>query len=164
MKIRSSFVSNSSSASYIITINKEKSEFVMECLREYAHSYFYEKDFAALIEKRISAALQEQEYAKESADDEYKGWKIQEATTTLAAYRDYKSRLEACDHDLTRVFDLLMEHKGIEVEEVFDKTLIKGKTDMHNSMDDMPDFMKDVALYYLANAPEAIRLRVESHS
>ena len=55
MKIRSSFVSNSSSASYIITINKEKSEFVMECLREYAHSYFYEKDFAALIEKRISA-------------------------------------------------------------------------------------------------------------
>lgn len=161
MKIRLGFISNSSSASYIINLKGNKDDIIeniVSCLRIL--------DYNGLLEKRIQDSLKiERESLKriETTGERFLG-------ETLESIR---ANIKVLESDLTKVsdtaltkaetIDLVFRNFGIKYNWTLNGLRFSYYTAIHSSyMEGMPDFLKEIVLLYKFEHPELIRCKFKS--
>jgi hypothetical protein len=171
MKCRNGFVSNSSSASFILTISESLSDIVNKL---YEIAWYIEKD--TLLNQIIK---DQEEHSTScasiiaSADNslsksEFGNDLIKIYTNQTKEYLDITEKriLRLKDVEETNKEELLkiwLEHNDISLIGSEIHTTFEGKTSMLNTMDDMPQILKELALYYLHKAKDKVELIVFDH-
>lgn len=145
MKLRQGFVSNSSSSSYIVSLNGVSFKKLIEILQP---------DFQCdLLNKKIVLKDITQWISKFT---EYKETSMKSEGTMVSVYDrhitkllDFKKRLETTD-DIIDIARIILEYNMIEVEETYDYLKLSYTTSMHNDFDSgMHEMLKEIILYLL---------------
>jgi len=179
MKIRNGFVSNSSSASYIIKIyDTTLEDFCNKFANEYSFSFFNLEEFEKsinerLMEERARLDAEYEELSKvnssisiENADDK---WFISHLkknityfTDTLEKIKELKDKPEQISDtkriDYREIMDFILEHNRIgvwereSVETNKKYVEVADTTTMHNSfVEGMNDITKEMIFYFMSN-------------
>lgn len=154
MKIRNRFVSNSSSASYYITILSPPKETLLDI----ASNCWYPYLDISLMTKELNSAIQELEALSSISVDKDVFKK------EIRIFENYKNLLERKNLDSEQQTKIALELNGITLIENATSTVLLGHTCMHNCYDEgMSPFLKEIALYYSFENPSKITLRIEHH-
>lgn len=150
MKIRNGFVSNSSSASYIIEIHGIELDTFLETLdREYSWLKFNKDD----IEKEVKEQYKKTKALVNSGGRFYglgEGW--------LKEAEERKQRVETAK-TRTEFVQTVLWLRGIRITEKDTSIELYGYTSMHNSFEDMPDLLREIILYFLMDTTHKITAR-----
>jgi len=167
MKIRQGFVSNSSSASYYVTLNQNIDEALNTIQENCWYPYLDEDALLEILEKYIK----DTESRLEDIDKKSERFLILDTKPELESrLKKYQSMKQTIidkasgkpieDHAIAKMgleldYILIKDINGI-------KTELEAGTSMHNSYDEgMSDFLKDIVLYYSFERPELISLKIE---
>ena len=142
MKIRTNFVSNSSSASFIVHTNLTIKE-----LRDVSNELFSREWFEKRLAHHLSEARKDVEFwsKKKSGDKAYmmrKDW--------LKRSKDYVTNLKIIqqqvkDSNDNEVFDLILKFEGQKLEKnQLGNACFKGHTSMYNDDSDIGEFLVEV--------------------
>jgi hypothetical protein len=161
MKLRNGFVSNSSSASYIVRIHDVNiMDFCESIAQEFQYDYFEPE---SLIERFTDRR-------KDIMGNELMGKHFRRETeqlTTLIA------RLEALKEDsglggyqyvqpdAELVTDILNQYYRIQTKFYNGDIILTGDSSMHNSICDVPDLLKSICMYYLFEIKKTLECKVE---
>ena len=150
MKIRQGFVSNSSSASYIVTLNKPFS---------HINALFidiYETCWLAMIENEF-AYFDRNELINRREDEENKTTIVVSVFNGLVEERPERERVLTGDEDhyvdsdvdRIEIVSRTLDYEDIEVTQVDSKWTLTYFTSMHNSFYDMNRLLTCIYLEYL---------------
>lgn len=171
MKTRLGFVSNSSSASYYITLKEPRKEALSTILTECSWPYFQRNTILEQINKNIKSLTERLEYmerVKESWLIESKEYIEQK----LKEFEDMKLQVEeifrkkdeewnsvAKDNDL---LDIVLKLNYIKIDHETEHEIeLSANTVIHNNyVESMSDLLKDIVLYYTFEKPSKISLKV----
>lgn len=147
MKRRNGHVTNSSSASFILSItangNKAFSVLAQEFVPSWNLDYLQNEIVDAI--KRTKAALKEY---KESTDTGSHVYAIRILSTILKKSRNILERVKAAKGNQEKLFLLMLEWNHLTILELTEKNLIiKGETIMFNSTDDIPSLLKEMVTF-----------------
>lgn len=165
MKTRKGFVSNSSSASYYVTI-KDTRRAVFDELREDCYWPWLDnerlrshiRDYIDARKRTLSRLEQGQEVFLIQTEEEVKKG-IELAEKELEAV-DGAATIKASDEQIK----IALKYNHIKLEEQGEQTLLTGDTIMHNNyVEGMTDMLKDIVLHYIFERPHKINLKVEFH-
>lgn len=153
MKTRKCFVSNSSSASYIITIYQSESvfcEFLKPELWWTCKNTFrkkLEEELAELNNRRSNVGIE-----NDTRND------AKTLEKMIVRTHEFMSRLAGAKSDMEALI-VYFEHSGVSVysDDEHHRITLKSSVAMHNDYLDMPNIMKAVALAYLFSYPDVIR-------
>lgn len=148
MKVRNGFVSNSSSSSFVLRIMDSYDNFISNVVNS------EELEYANYVNRFIENCEEIKKGFENSSNpiDFIEQWQYSRDKDTVDAYNEY---LETKD-----ILKLLKVKLGINVQDCGDNIKISGSTAMHNSYDDVPDFIKHMVVYYMCDHPE-IKLTME---
>ncbi|MDD5651343.1 MAG: hypothetical protein PHF86_13170 [Candidatus Nanoarchaeia archaeon] len=161
MKIRKGFVSNSSSSSYIITLDKNKADFLADMVTAYEYGAFNVNYIVENIKKTIKEC-EEPDQVSISFMAEHMQNRINDLKLLLEKIydltkiedEDKNSRYYVCN---TSVIELLLtEYYNVKIEELTKIINVSGWTPMHNSYNDMPEILKDIIIWYTFEDPKVI--------
>lgn len=159
MKIRSGFVSNSSSASYIVTISKS-----LEDVIDDMHTHFYlvsDEVDKYKIDKRNYEEILER-INKNEKDIWYSKQEIEGYLELIDIIIDSKENIYKQDYDVNKYIETLMEYHRIEIEKFGDITTFTFNTSMHNDYDtSMNRIIKEIVLYYTFEKPGFLNCKIE---
>ena len=155
MKIRYGFVSNSSSASYIVKVDGISAyEFCERLAEEYCYTYFHRTDLVEKIEEEICASekllLDKTGLSFESWRQEFYGREIahkKEILELLKGDKDEKESYFDSELEAKTLALILKEYYHIHLEEKNGKLELRGDTIMHNDFSDVPPMLKDILMY-----------------
>ena len=156
MKIRNGFVSNSSSASYIVKIDNESIEdFCYTIANEFTYDLFCVRDILEKVSKSINDCLQpdHDSYYKGSMAKYWKG--IDDVERQLE--QDLKKFIASgdCLCDCPElVTDILNHYHRLHTKYSDGKIVLEASTSMHNSIEDVPAIMKSIIALYIFNHPD----------
>ena len=156
MKVRSGFVSNSSSASYVIKVGRTLKAFINEMKDEYWFNWFDPGSLREELEKDLRSSKDALEAQKESLSEskcpEVSRDMIRWNKERIAQLREYLQALKDADqNDFEAIFWLRMAIERISVVEEKKgprKTKLRWETSMHNSFDDLHRFLQSMVCYY----------------
>jgi len=140
MKIRTSFVSNSSSSSYIVDIHGITEQGFLKLIKqEYSWKFEYDdikKEVYEMYDKVMNMSSQSRFHGLVN------GW-IAEVTNAKNKFEEIQT-----DEDFVR---FLLEHNQIKMtlDENVNLVRLSGWTSMHNSFGDMPELLKEILLFFL---------------
>jgi len=165
MKIRNGFVSNSSSASFVLTIkSRTDEEFFKDALKAMRYSTLsFDRNLKDELEKRIKK-IEKTIAENENKNSDLFGFK-------MFAERD-KDRLKFLQSLLAYITDekiddvdkakkVLEEYHGLQItyHAEFDDCAVKGFTTMYNDDNDIPEVLRTMTAFYtLNNSP--IRMEI----
>lgn len=150
MKVRTGFVSNSSSASYIIKVLAPKEEIISLLICEYGWVYFHKEEFVKMVTKKIKD--------HERNDDEkikYLSDLGQTFKETMAKQRkEYREKLQGyIDRNLSDdevLFTTVLESKNIKCRQIDDNTVFESETSMHNDYNSgVANLLKEFLLLFM---------------
>lgn len=165
MKIRSGFVSNSSSSSYIVSISISPAKFYALLYDEYngwcideltekiAEHIASDKNNVALMKK------QEQKYITENCDTFREKWRIDklEYLETESARLETIYNIIIADKDAMSVVSAILDYNHIKIEQEKNKIILVGNTSMHNSFQDMPKILTEIMSFFLFDTKYAVK-------
>lgn len=169
MKIRLGFVSNSSSASYYVTLRETPQDALLTITAQCSWPYFQEGIVLSKLDEWIKSYENRLEYIDKTRETFLIGSK-ESIELTLKVLQDKRKRIkyifEQRRKDWTilpqELLDYILELNYITVEYKDDRVLLSATTAMHNNyIEGMPDLLKDIVLYYSFEEPERITLKVE---
>ena len=189
MKIRSGFVSNSSSASYYVTININLHTFIECMLDELQTSYFSVGNLLEELTKRLELELEE--YASYEQPENkvlplFKEQKLRNIDRLKSKIENLEKikcldqwnwpstendekegkfvvdKVKAVTYILNDIYSIFL----IEVNDTVDNCIeISANTSMHNSYNDVPDIMKTIITYFCFNRPDLRKhFRIETEN
>jgi hypothetical protein len=144
MKIRTGFISNSSSASYVIRVGMPYKKLMETIYNEYAYHYFHKDSLTQKVDEKIR-------YLKQSLDDETeflrKFYPIESIERDIKMYEEFKTNLET---DKGRI-DFYCYLHSIRIkrddENPDTKTVIYLTTTMHNYFhENMSKLMQEIIM------------------
>ena len=161
MKIRKGFVSNSSSSSYIITLDKTKADFLDDMVNAYEYGAFNVNYIVENIKKTIKECEEPDQvsipFIAEHMQNRINDLKLlleKIYDLTKIEDEDKNSRYYVCN---TSVIELLLtEYYNVKIEELTKIINVSGWTPMHNSYNDMPEILKDIIVWYTFEDPKVI--------
>lgn len=169
MKIRLGFVSNSSSASYYVTVRSSWSDFVSKVLNKCWYPFF---ETESLME-RVNNLIQNREWSITSAEQGEEHW----LRPTLAAAKEELEQLkqdrkflednqadiwDKTPEERDRLVRLAFKAYGINWEYEEGTVKMDYTTVMHNNFtESMPEALIEIILYYKFEEREAMSLRVD---
>ena len=158
MKVRTGFVSNSSSASFVLEIKIPKDEFVKDLFGYFQYSRFDKNSFIRTIEDDIEEKKEHIEKLKDdSVDDSSKRmnelWLSQEQGK-LKYLQGLLPQLSTVSDD--KLVQIILKYEGLNIQEnELDNTEISGWTCMWNNIDDAGEMMKTLIAYVATEMPLA---------
>jgi len=156
MKIRSGFVSNSSSASYIINVQAKWEDLT----RELMHEFQFTNDFTydGLVE-RLTKRIEK--YRTDIFMSENKGGSINNMLDTYTRERldndiEILEKVNKYKDKPSEYLKIALKYNGIEIAQNKDDTITFSYfTSMHNSYEDGPnDIFKQLSLYFMYEGKE----------
>lgn len=173
MKLRQGFVSNSSSASYIVTITGKIKNIIENIIGNTPIGF---KNIGLEYENKINElknviATNKKDSKKdkfESLDKLKKMWvkydeeELKSATKFLEQLNLIKLKKKRTDKDNFTMVKNYLTFKGINVSTAPSGMTLDYFTVMHNSYLDMSDTLKSIILYYSFENPLAITLKIET--
>jgi len=164
MKIRSGFVSNSSSASYVIKINMELEDFINEIYNEFDYTFFDIKkiyDQEESLYKEYDKSLSEEKNQRNKSIFLYNKDRLKELKTKLETIQKFKS-LHDYDNEegkfvgnRVNIITWILENiYFIKISTQFNNVNLNCSTSMHNSYSDVPNIIKDIITYFNFARPE----------
>lgn len=165
MKIRKGFVSNSSSASYYVTIKDTRSAVFHELKRECHWPWFDNERLANHIRTYINA--RERTLLRLEQGQEL--FLLETKEEVREDIKRAEKELEMIDINSIKISDdhvrIALKYNHIELKELEDRTLLEHTTIMHNNyVEGMADMLKDIVLYYSFEQPHKIDLRIEHYN
>lgn len=143
MKTRNGFVSNSSSASYIVRIHDMKvHDFCKAIAEEFQYNYF---DITELIER-----------FKERGQYKYLVERLEELKHPEFLHGYYYDKPDA-----ELITDLLNQYYRIQTKYYNGDIILTGSSSMHNSISDMPEILKDFCTYFMFESKKILECKVE---
>lgn len=176
MKLRLGFVSNSSSASYTVIINEDKEDFVDILNAECDYPYLWLDVIIKQLNRSINRTQETIDLAnthtgrpffesidmlearKKSLEESRKSMENLQAISRGPERRalNYEEKKKILNMALTLNYTT-METNGNVIQ-------LKATTTMHNNyMEGMPDFLKEIVLYYTFERPKNIMVQVDHH-
>lgn len=164
MKIRSGFVSNSSSASYMVTIS--------ESFNSIADKYF--SDIAMLLNKDIKSYKRDKKHYEDIIEKLNQGDKTiwynkehcEECIKLLEVIIEFLKHQFDTDHiiDKENVLENILQYHSIDIIKKSSFTQFKYLTSMHNDYgSSMDNLLKEIILIYTFENPSNIICNVEHH-
>ena len=149
MKIRLGFVSNSSSASFVLTIEMKLCDLLEKLVKGFKYSLFNRETINKLLEKTIKTNT---EYLESS-------WNKEQSQIIIDLNVERLSKIDSMsDSDLVT---LALDIYGLSVGPFTDNTsTISGWTSMFNDYDDVPDELHKISSMLTA---EGISNRLDVH-
>ena len=153
MKIRSGFISNSSSSSFIVTIrNMKKTELYDWLYGEFAYSYFDYKDMLDTIKERVKST-ENNEYARNEFPEEF--------IPLLEKYITRNGNGDGWNEAREKLMDIMLKcYYDITLTEKLNDLILDSWISMRNSFSDYQPIIKDIALKLLMDFSE-YRIKVE---
>jgi hypothetical protein len=138
MKIRTGFVSNSSSASYTIKLDICREDFIEGILN--ALQYPWSSDFEDRLKKDI-------EESPEKNDPLFSSFYISHKKKA----QEFMDRLNKCKEEGSPRVLVMLDYYGIKTEfKRKNRVEVSGWTSMHNNFNEgMPDILKEILLYFM---------------
>lgn len=165
MKLRLGFVSNSSSASYTVTVNKPYDEVINFFMAETPLSWRLD-DILYDYEERLTGIEASIENAKSKSEDSLFADSIEWLEESKLDVRGKCKRLKDImelgprhtwsQEDRRIVVTDYLSYKGVSIKAEFDNTVVEGGTSMHNSYLDMPVYLQALVLHFAFEDPSAI--------
>jgi len=160
MKIRTGFVSNSSSSSYIVEIKGiSEQDFLNKLFAEYSWKHFdkgeIEKDLLERI-KNSKATKRDSEkdkisVGKKAFSDLYDNW-LKDSENDLIRFKEVETNEE--------LVKFVIEHNGITIKIGEDKIELNAWTSMHNDFHDgMPQLLGEIVLFFIFDTTHKVKCR-----
>lgn len=135
MKLRTSFVSNSSSASYIVTLDTTMAEFCRDLRRVAWPEWISDSDYQSQVTKQIEELYKDTDNNPEAK----KQAKLLEVVLLGFGSKTANEKLIQ-----------ILKHRGISVVEKEDKIQLDYFTAMHNCYNEgMSDLFKEIIFHFL---------------
>ena len=167
-KIRSGFVSNISSASYIIKFNMELEDFINEIYNAFDYQFFKVEDHIYTLEEQIKKyelALNKENLKKNNFKI-YNQQQLNELKSKLEYLKSIRS-LDDYNQDKEGIFIVdkieavkwILKHMySVDVEEQPNWTVLKDWTSMHNSYNDVCNVLKTISIHFDFEWPKIKKL------
>ena len=161
MKTRNGFVSNSSSASYIVRIHDTNiQDFCDAIAQEFQYDYFDPQALIERFEDRRKSVL-ENDFLGKSRRIE-----AEQLTTLIARLNSLKEDtvyggFQYNQPDAELITDLLNQYYRIQTKYYNGDIILTGGSTMHNSICDVPDLLKSICMYYLFEVKKELECKVE---
>ena len=171
MKLRLGFVSNSSSASYTITINKDIRTFLKTVMIECWYPYLTTTHLHNILVYQIDKYTSIIEQRKNNESIAWNSTIYELKLKTYKTYLEFISKFKkeplfdqtVSEEDKLMLVSIALELSNVQVKEESDKTIITKETSMHNNFsENLSDFIKEIVLVYSFIFPEDISLRMNS--
>ena len=170
MKTRDGFVSNSSSASYIVRLeNINFEDFVRILMPEFGWSYFNVESLKTQLEetkKRIEGWRDEDiQYANDNAGDD-DGW-AEMRTLHVAPLAKVNSLIDKLSNtakdDMIGLAKIVLDSNQIDLRATDNYVELSSFTSMHNDFDSgMSEIMKEIVLFLTFDTDYTVKCRRES--
>jgi len=167
MKIRSGFVSNSSSASYVVKFNMNTEEFIHEIYHALGFDYFDINFLYTDLKERIEQYEEglEAERKDKNGKFHFRNKKHLNEMKSQLKHLETISSINSIDtsgnEEGNFVVELVPAIKwilgnmyNINVTEEFDNVVLNAWTVMHNSCNDIPQIIKDIVIHFSFERPE----------
>lgn len=156
MKLRTGFVSNSSSASYIVNIDISYEDFITKMFEEFLFGYV--NHIIGYLDNEIEQTGLKLEEYKESKHHEVLKFMYNREMEEMDKLVNYKNKCLKIDKDNPTVEDKeLMLKIFFDRIEFFENEIVTGKivtvrssTAMHNNVGDVPKGLKDIIVYCMS--------------
>jgi len=155
MKIRSGFVSNSSSSSYIIDISRTLPEIINEIDPPnsfYTHDMIPKLEECIIEYKRALDETSRNALFISWAKDSYKSC-IKENNDLLKLAKKAQKNPNKYDYDFIKA---VLKNQRISLEERNGHTIFRYQSSIHNSFNDLGETLSAICLWYLFNHPNLI--------
>ena len=163
MKIRNGFVSNSSSASYIIKIHGiDYNDFINIILREYGWSLFSKSN---VKQKLIKKLTDNKLYTKDLKNE------LKNKTVSRVSWFGYlednikkdEALLKKIDNfSLEEIVEVVLERNSIKIMNDDDGIEIKFWTAMHNDFSSgMPEVLREVVLFFMFETSHKVKCDIK---
>jgi len=146
MKVRLGFVSNSSSASYVVEIGLTKKDFIDFMFKEWGDKKFNKQKFIQVLNKEIKAEVCAIKKYKEKIEIDPKCieslWILQSESRLSSLEKILKKATEAYGKNLV---GLIIEIEGYKIHEnIFNRVELSGFTTMYNDEGSMGKLLNEI--------------------
>jgi hypothetical protein len=157
MKTRQGFVSNSSSASYIVEIrNIEEQDFFGLLYTEYSWNEFNIHSIKGQIAERIKECNQEIKTEESPLTSFYCSQikKLEELQKEVLEIND--------EEDCSRAIKFILKYKDIQYKEVDGDIYLEYFTSMHNSFDEgIGELLKEIIFFFIFETDYKVKCKVD---
>lgn len=172
MKIRQGFVSNSSSASYYVTLKGDSKELLELIGNECDWPFLNIEYIVDTINERIKSIKDSLQYIEVNTES----WLVQSKDSleqdlaeleakkkTMLEIQKIRSKKETWNVRQSEIINMGLDMEGIKVTSSSTNHIeLQANTMMHNNyVEGMPELLKEIVLYFSFNIPDAIHLRVD---
>ena len=160
MKTRLGFVSNSSSASFIVRIFG--TNILKELNSEFTYSLFDKKEVIAKLKESISYYEEHLQTNKEDKD-KWRVFLVELYERDLASFKKTLSIIQKSSKK-NLVKNILKHYYKISVNEKSFYTELTEFTAMYNSVSDISPELKDIITFYTVKDPFSVEVQVEDYN
>lgn len=165
MKLRLGFVSNSSSASYTVTVNKSYDEVIDFFMADTPISWRIDEILHDYEERLAGIEASLENTRSKSEDSLFAGsieWLEESKQEIRGKYKRLKDIIELgpkhtwTQEDRRIVVTDYLSYRGVSIKAEYDNTIVEGGTGMHNSYLDTPVYLQALVLHFAFEDPSAI--------
>jgi len=150
MKLRKGFVSNSSSASFIVTLTISEKKFQELLIEAFGYEYFSVDSFLKILESDLKEVEKQilkynKTIKKSNIPDilkNFKRWDLEKANSLTKQIAQVKKLNEETFEGKKELIEKILSYYEIFLTKEGEKLKLLSGTDMFNSYEDVPDFLK----------------------